>query len=212
MLINSFTCLHSISPGIGTAIQLSCTRLTRQSDADSCALSLGDGVVTFLWGSKLMVATPVRIIQYLWKMLGYSGEGIQRPTPPPPPPPPTHTHTSVARVRESGRRHQMWAPERFFSGYLSLPIQSNPIFQSDVGRYRQGDSVDMLPSNLFIYLFFILHNRIFGRLSGIKSHRKKYILMIGRVVSVWKCFTMDKIKQESSNLYKALISFAELYP
>ena len=70
----------------------------------------------------------------------------------------------------------------------------------------------MVPSNLFIYLFFILHNRIFGRLSRVKSHRKKYILMIGRVVSVWKCFTMDKIKQESSNLYKALISFAELYP
>ena len=116
VLINSFTCLHSISPGIGTAIQLSCTRLTRQSDADSCALSLGDGVVTFLWGSKLMVATPVRIIQYLWKMLGCSGVGTQ------PPPPPPHTHISVARVRESGRRHQMWAPERFFSGYLSLPF------------------------------------------------------------------------------------------
>ena len=118
VLINSFTCLHSISPGIGTAIQLSCTRLTRQSDADSCALSLGDGVVTFLWGSKLTVATPVRIIQYLWKMLGCSGEGIQRPPPSPP-----HTHISVARVLESGRRHQMWAPERFFSGYLSLPFQ-----------------------------------------------------------------------------------------
>ena len=89
VVINSFTCLHSISPGIGTAIQLSCTRLTRQSDADSCALSLGDGVVTFPWESKLMVATPVRIIQYLWKMLGCSGEGIH-------PPPPTPT--SGARV------------------------------------------------------------------------------------------------------------------
>lgn len=36
--------------------------------------------------------------------------------------------------------------------------------------------------------------------------------MIGRVVSVRKCFRMDKIKQESSNRYEALISFAELFP
>ena len=209
MLINSFTCLHSISPGIGTAIQLSCTRLTRQSDADSCALSLGDGVVTFLWGSKLMAATPVRIIQYLWKMLGYCGVGIPRP----PPPPHTHTHQcgSGSWIRKATPDVSPW--EVFFWVPLPSLLENNIlIFQSDVGRYRQGDSVDMLPSNLFIYLFFILHNRIFGRLSGIKSHRKKYILMIGRVVSVWKCFTMDKIKQESSNLYKALISFAELYP
>ena len=208
MLINSFTCLHSISPGIGTAIQLSCTRLTRQSDADSCALSLGDGVVTFLWGSKLMAATPVRIIQSLLKMLGYCGVGIQRP-----PPPPTHTHQcgSGSWIRKATPDVSPW--EVFFWVPLPSLLENNIlIFQSDVGRYRHGDSVDMLPSNLFIYLFFILHNRIFGRLSGIKSHRKKYILMIGRVVSVWKCFTMDKIKQESSNLYKALISFAELYP
>ena len=152
MLINSFTCLHSISPGIGTAIQLSCTRLTRQSDADSCALSLGDGVVTFLWGSKLTVATPVRIIQYLWKMLGCSGEGIH---PPPPHPPPVGL--------------------RFLPSFLENNVIN---FQSYLGRYRQGDSlwICFLQIYLFICLFFILHNRRFGRLSGIKSHRKKMYL------------------------------------
>ena len=129
----------------------------------------------------------------------------------PPPPPHTHQCGSGSWIRKATPDVSPW--EVFF--WVPLPsLSENNIlnFQSDVGRYRQGDSVDMLPSNLFIYLFFILHNRIFGRLSAIKSHRKKCILMIGRVVSVWKCFTMDKIKQESSNLYKALISFAELYP
>ena len=141
-----------------------------------------------------MVATRVRIIQYLWKMLGCSGEGIH--------PPPPH----------------MWVSERFF--FLSSPVfpsflENNVLnFQSYLGRYRQGDSlwICVLQIYLFICLVFILHNRRFGRLSGIKSHRKKYISMIGRVVSVRKCFRMDKIKQESSNRYKALISFAELCP
>lgn len=52
-----------------------------------------------------MVATQVRIIQYLWKMLGCSGEGI---------PPPPKLPTSVARVRESRRQRHMWVSERFF--------------------------------------------------------------------------------------------------
>ena len=135
-----------------------------------------------------MVATPVRIIQYLWKMLGCSGEGI---SPPPPHPPPVGL------------------------GFLPSFLENNVLnFQSYLGRYRQGDSfwICFLQIYLFICLFFILNNRRFGRLSGIKSHRKKCISVIGRVVSVRKCFRMDNIKQESSNRYKALISFAELCP
>ena len=150
VLINSFTCLHSISPGIGIAIQLSCTRLTRQSDADSCALSLGDGVVTFPWGSKLMVATQVRIIQYLWKMLGWSGEGIHILPPPP---------TSVARVRESRRRNHMWVSERFFfwvARFLPSFLENNILnFQSDLGRYKQGDSVWICFLQIYSFLFYL---------------------------------------------------------
>lgn len=49
-----------------------------------------------------MVATQVRIIQYLWKMLGCK------------------LPTSVARVRESRRQRHMWVSERFF--FLGSPV------------------------------------------------------------------------------------------
>ena len=153
VLINSFTCLHSISSGIGIAIQLSCTRLTRQSDADSCALCLGDGVVTFPWGSKLMVATQVRIIQYLWKMLGWSGEGIH--IPPHPPPVWLGFVNPVGDTTCGSLRGFFFWVARFLPSFLENNILN---FQSDLGRYKQGDSVWIC--YLQIYLF--LNNRRFG--------------------------------------------------
>ena len=148
VLINSFTCLHSISPGIGIAIQLSCTRLTRQSDADSCALSLGDGVVTFPWGSKLMVATQVRIIQYLWKMLGWSGEGIHIPPPTP------HQCGSGSWIPSATPHVGLWEVFFWVARFLPSFLENNILnFQSDLGRYKQGDSVWICFLQIYLFLF-----------------------------------------------------------
>lgn len=137
--------------------------------------------------------------------------GHSPPQPPPPPPVGLRFVNPVGETTCGSPRGFFFWVARFFPSFLENNVLN---FQSYLGRYRQGDSfwICVLQIYLFICLFFILHNRRFGRLSGIKSHRKKYISMIGRVVSVRKCFRKDKIKQESSNRYKALISFAELFP
>ena len=78
-----------------------------------------------------MVATQVRIIQYLWKMLGCSGEGI--------PPPPNFPPVWLGFVNPVGnatcgslRGFFFWVA-RFLLSFLENKILN---FQSDQGRYR----------------------------------------------------------------------------
>ena len=95
-----------------------------------------------------MVATQVRIIQYLWKMLQCCSEGIH-------PHPHPHQCSSGSRIPWAtphvGLREvfSFWVA-RFLPSFLENNILN---FQSDLGRYKQGDSVWICFLQIYLFLF-----------------------------------------------------------